>query len=191
MYSSTTMACVLVLICCTNASSGAITIKSTPKIVSGRVVYTVMLKVECCMAKVISAPWLLPIQLRCISFMLSLKSTVSNPCSNLSAYSVILKYHCLIFFFTTGWPPLSLTPFTTSSLANTVPKASHQFTSPYLLKARRYSIKICCCFVSSNAHHSVAVKFATPSFKWFLFPSFSNCIFKSAIGFALFSILLK
>ena len=147
MYSSTAIACSVVFICCTKSSSGATTIKSTPKIVSGRVVYTVRLQVAFSMANVISAPWLLPIQLRCISFMLSLKSTVSRLANNLSAYSVILKYHCLIFFFTTGWPPLSLTPFTTSSLANTVPNASHQFTSPYLLKARRYSINICCCFL--------------------------------------------
>ena len=93
--------------------------------------------------------------------MLSLKSTVSKPCSNLSAYAVIRKYHCLIFFFTTGWPPRSLTPFTTSSFANTVPNASHQFTSPYFEKAKRRFINTSSFSGLEKLFHCDAVKFNT------------------------------
>ena len=82
------------------------------------------------MSKSISAPELFPIQFVCMSFMASLNSMRFKPSNNLSAYSVILKYHWRNFFFTTGYPPRSLTPFTTSSFASTVPNASHQFTSP-------------------------------------------------------------
>ena len=40
----------------------------------------------------------------------------------------VRRHHCCIFFCTTGKPPRSLTPFTTSSLASTVPRPAHQFT---------------------------------------------------------------
>ncbi len=54
-----------------------------------------------------------------------------SPCqmvAHLSAYAVILSIHCFMGMRTTGWSPLSLLPSMTSSLANTVPKAGHQFT---------------------------------------------------------------
>lgn len=60
--------------------------------------------------------------------MFSSHSSPSSPSSSLSAYAVIRSIHCFIGRRTTGCPPRSLTPPTTSSLARTVPRAGHQLT---------------------------------------------------------------
>ena len=74
------------------------------------------------------APSDLPIQLRCMSFRDSGQSNSSKSSSKRSAYSVILNIHCRMGLRTTGCPPRSDRPSITSSLARTVPSASHQFT---------------------------------------------------------------
>ena len=53
------------------------------------------------------------------------------------AYAVMRIIHWRMVFLTTGWPPRSDKPSLTSSLASTVPKAGHQFTS----LSARYAIR--------------------------------------------------
>src|SRR5690606_8115307 len=103
------------------------------------------------------APTDFPIQLRCISTKGSGQSTVSNPRSKRSAYAVIRIDHCIIFFCSTGYPPRSDTPLITSSFANTVPKAAHQFTVLSRKYASLYFNNSRCCSSSEKPFHSVAV----------------------------------
>ena len=62
MYASTSAFCSGVVICETNSCSGAKVIKVTPKMVSGRVVKTEILKSEFCNLKSTDAPTDFPIQ---------------------------------------------------------------------------------------------------------------------------------
>ena len=80
--------------------SGATTRKVAPIIVSGRVVKTLILRPPT--LKSISAPMERPIQFFCMVLILSGQSRASISSSNSSAYSVILKNHCFIFFFSTS-----------------------------------------------------------------------------------------
>ena len=109
------------------------------------------------MRNCISAPSLLPIQLRCVSLSESVQSILSRPSSNLCAYADTLKHHCFIFFCTTGKPPRSETPSTTSSLASTVPSAGHQLTIVSFRNAILQFISISCFATSLRLFHSSAV----------------------------------
>ena len=70
-----------------------------------------------------------PIQFLCVSFIEGDQSILSKSFNSLSAYALILIFHCNINLFSILKPPLSDTPFTISSLANTVPNSGHQLTS--------------------------------------------------------------
>src|SRR5690606_786614 len=101
--------------------------------------------------------------------------------------------HCIIFFCSTGNPPRSDKPLITSSFANTVPNAGHQFTVLSLKKASLYFKSSVCFSVSENAFHSSALKVNTSSSDSALIPSepeVSNFWIKVAIDSALSDSLL-
>ena len=100
----------------------------TPKTVSGRVVKTSIFKSEFSTLKVRDAPFDLPIQFRCCSFIESDQSIVSRPTNKRSAYALIRIDHWRMSFCSTGKPPRTDEPFTISSFAKTVPNLGHQFT---------------------------------------------------------------
>ena len=108
--------------------SGESTINETPNMVSGLVVNTSILFSIPVIWNLIVAPFDLPIQFFCVSFIDSDHSNLSISFISRSAYAVILILHCLIFFCSTGCPPLSENPFLISSFAKTVPSSGHQFT---------------------------------------------------------------
>jgi hypothetical protein len=71
--------------------------------------------------KLNSQPSDFQIQFLCICFILSGQSSLSTSDKSLSAYLVIAKTHCLIFFFSTFVPHLSQEKsFNTSSFASPV-----------------------------------------------------------------------
>ena len=166
--------------------------KVTPNIVSARVVNIVNSMSLSFIRNCISVPSLRPIQLRCVSFSESVQSIFSRPSSRRCEYADTLRHHCFIFFCTTGWPPRSETPSTTSSFASTVPSAGHQLTIVSLRNAMRQFIRSSCCAVSLMAFHSSAVT-STSSVQAALIPalpSFESFSMSSAIGLALFVSLL-
>ena len=81
--------------------SGATTKNVAPSIVSGRVVKTLILRLFV-IIKSISAPTERPIQFFCMVLIFSGHSRLSISSRSSSAYSVILKNHCFIFFFSTS-----------------------------------------------------------------------------------------
>ena len=101
-----------------------------PNIVSGLVVKTSIFFFNPSTLNLTETPFDFPIQFLCISFKGSGQSIDSRSDKSLSAYLLILRHQCFIFFFVTGNPPLSENPLITSSLARTVPNSSHQLTSP-------------------------------------------------------------
>jgi hypothetical protein len=122
--------------CCgaqTSAASGesaAMTKNVAPYSVSGRVVNTVTGSSRPSTGNWISAPSERPIQLRCISSTRSghLPASCSMSASSRSAYSVILKYHCVSSRRVTSEPHRSHRPAMTCSLARTVWSTGHQLT---------------------------------------------------------------
>ena len=78
--------------------------KVAPCSVSGRVEKTVIFSSRPSISKSMSAPTERPIQLRCICSTLCGQKPSSwlRSSSRRSAYSVILKYHCVSFFLTTS-----------------------------------------------------------------------------------------
>ena len=66
-----------------------------------------------------------------------LQSSPSSSSNNRSAYAVIRNIHWRIGRRTTGNPPTSLLPSTTSSFARTVPSSGHQFTGASVTYASR------------------------------------------------------
>ena len=96
--------------------------------------------------------------------------------------------HCVIFLRTTGYPPRSDNPLITSSLAKTVPKSAHQFTSASAKNVKRYFNNIACCSFSEKEFHSVAVNNVISSSAitfTFVFPSVENVSINLEIGSAL------
>ena len=81
MYSSTAALLPGVVSSPTHSCSGAMTMKVTPNIVSGRVVNISSLRAESFMSKKTWAPSERPIQLRWISFKESLHASLSSPSS--------------------------------------------------------------------------------------------------------------
>ena len=129
-YAATSSLRSSVVNCSTSSLSGASTMNVTPNTVSARVVKIVIGR---CLSphtvsKTISVPSERPIQLRCISFSESDQSRASIESSRRPAYADTRSCHCVIFFCSTGYPPLTLNPSFTSSLARTVPSPSHQLT---------------------------------------------------------------
>ena len=129
-YASTSSLRSGVVSCCTSSLSGASTINVTPNTVSARVVNMVtgMCLSPHTVSNIISVPSERPIQLRCISFRESDQSSLSSESRSLAAYAETRNCHWVIFFCSTGKPPLTLSPSFTSSFASTVPRPSHQFT---------------------------------------------------------------
>ena len=163
----------------------------TPKIVSARVVNIVNSMSLSFTLNCISVPSLRPIQLRCVSLMDSLHSIFSRPSSRRCEYADTRRHHCFIFFCTTGCPPRSDTPSTTSSFARTVPSAGHQFTMVSLRKAIRQFMSNSSFAVSLNVFHSsavISISFVHAAFILQL-PSLLNFSTSSEIGFAFFSLL--
>ena len=163
----------------------------TPKIVSARVVNIVNSISVSLMRNCISVPSLRPIQLRCVSLSDSVQSIFSSPSSRRCEYAETLRHHCFIFFCTTGCPPRSDTPSTTSSLASTVPRAGHQFTIVSLRNAIRQFINSSCCATSLILFHSSAVT-TTSSVHAALIPalpSLLNFSMSPSMGFAHFASL--
>ena len=190
-YASTASFCSAVVSCATSSLSGASTMNVTPKIVSARVVNIVNCTSLSFTRNCISVPSLRPIQLRCVSLSDSVQSIFSSPSSRRCEYADTLRHHCFIFFCTTGCPPRSETPSTTSSLASTVPSAGHQFTIVSFRNAMRQFISSSCCAVSLMLFHSSAVTSISSvhaALKPAL-PSFSNFATSSAIGLAHFASL--
>ena len=98
-----------------------------PNNVSGRVVKTVIGPAG--EGKSTRAPWLRPIQLRCIVFNESDHSRTSRSSMRRSAYAVMRIIHWRMLRLNTGKLPRSLRPSAvTSSLATTVPRPGHQLT---------------------------------------------------------------
>ena len=130
-YSSTASFCSATVSFSTHSLSGASTMNVTPKTVSARVVKMVMSysSVPFETLKTISAPWLFPIQLRCMSLRESVQSRSSRSSRRRPAYAETRSCHWVIFFCSTGWPPRTEYPSFTSSFASTVPRAGHQFTA--------------------------------------------------------------
>ena len=106
-YSSTAAFCSAVVSFSTHSLSGARTMKVTPKTVSARVVNMVMSysSAPLLTLNTISAPWLFPIQLRCISLSESVQSRSSRSSSRRPAYAETRSCHWVIFFCSTGCPP--------------------------------------------------------------------------------------
>ena len=103
-YSSTASFCSGVVSFSTHSLSGASTMNVTPKTVSARVV-KIVISYSCeplLTLNTISAPWLLPIQLRCISLRESVQSRSSRSSSRRPAYAETLSCHWVIFFCSTG-----------------------------------------------------------------------------------------
>ncbi len=102
-----------------------------PNSVSGRVVKTVIGPASD--AKSTMAPWLRPIQLRCIALIASVQSSRSRSSIRRSAYAVIRIIHWRMLRLNTGKLPRSDRPSAvTSSLATTVPSPGHQLTGASL-----------------------------------------------------------
>ena len=163
----------------------------TPKMVSARVVNIVNSTSLSFTRNFISVPSLRPIQLRCVSLSDSVQSILSSPSSRRCEYADTLRHHCFIFFCTTGCPPRSDTPSTTSSFASTVPNAGHQFTIVSLRNAIRQFIRSSCWATSSIAFHSSAVTSISSVHAALMaaLPSFASFSMSSAIGFAHFASL--
>ena len=142
------------IISCRSEYSGATVKKETPNIVSGLVVKTSILFLEFSTSKVNDTPFDFPIQFLCISFNGSGQSILFKSSKSRSEYLLILKHQCFTLFFETGYPPLSLTPFTISSFASTVPSSSHQLTSPSVIYASLKSISISDLIFSLKFFHS-------------------------------------
>ena len=106
-YSSTAAFCSGTVSFSTHSLSGASTMKVTPNTVSARVVNIVMSysSEPLDTLNTISAPWLFPIQLRCISLRESVQSRSSRSSRRRPAYADTLSCHCVIFFCSTGCPP--------------------------------------------------------------------------------------
>ncbi len=113
-----------------SGESAATTKNVAPYSVSGRVVNTVTGSSRPSTWNWISAPSERPIQLCCISSTrsghLPVRSAMSA--SSRSAYSVILKYHCVSSRRMTSDPHRSHLPLMTCSLASTVWSTGHQLT---------------------------------------------------------------
>ena len=102
-----------------------------PNSVSGRVVNTVIGPASD--GKWTLAPWLRPIQLRCIALIASVQSSRSRSSIRRSAYAVIRIIHCRMLRLNTGKLPRSERPSAvTSSFATTVPRPGHQLTGASL-----------------------------------------------------------
>ena len=97
---------------------------------SGRVVNTVTGSSRPSIAKSTAAPVERPIQFRCMVSTRSGQwpSRSAASASSRSAYSVILKYHCVSTRRTTSVPHRSQRPAMTCSLASTVWSFGHQLT---------------------------------------------------------------
>ncbi len=122
--------------------------KVAPHSVSGRVVKT-SISSPPSVLKTTLAPSLRPIQLVCMSRILSGQSMPSND-SNSSAYLVVRKYHCSRFFLITGVPQRSQwrsSPHTCSR-ARVVLQFGHQSTGDSFLYASP-------CLNSCRKNHSV------------------------------------
>ena len=128
IYSSIFCFCFLMFTFFRSLCSGESTINETPNIVSGLVVNTSIFFSVPFIRKLIVAPCDFPIQFFWVSLIDSDQSNLSRSFISRSAYAVILMLHCLIFFCSTGWAPLSENPFLISSFASTVPSSGHQFT---------------------------------------------------------------
>ena len=126
MYFSTASFCSAVVSSFTSLCSGAITMYVAPKRVSQRVVYTSRYSSLPSILKRTEAPSLRPIQFLCIAFTDSGQSRESRSSSRRSAYAVILRIHCLMFFFSTFVPQRSHLPSFTSSFASPVLQLGHQ-----------------------------------------------------------------
>ena len=110
----------------TSGCSGESTMYVAPKIVSGRVVKTLISSPLPGSGNAISAPSDRPIQFFCCSSVDEGQSRSAESSSSLSAYAVILIIHCRIGRRSTVYP--FSVHSETSSLASTVPSASHQLT---------------------------------------------------------------
>ncbi len=100
-----------------------------PNRVSGRVVKTSRPASDRSTGNVTRAPWLRPIQLRCMSLTFSGQSTRSRSSARRSAYAVMRIIHWRRFFLKTGKLPRSERPsLVTSSLDSTVPSPGAQLT---------------------------------------------------------------
>ena len=97
-YSSTSAFCPSVVSFCTSSLSGARTMNVTPNMVSARVVKMVKVSSVPSMRNCISVPSDRPIQLRCVSLMESVHSTVSRPSRSRCEYALTRRHHCFIFF---------------------------------------------------------------------------------------------
>ena len=125
--------------------------------------------VQSAISKSTSAPTLLPIQFRCISFSDSGHSSSSRSSSSRSAYAVMRSIHCRIGRCSTGNPPTSLLPSITSSLASTVPSPGHQFTGTSSVYASRWpSITSRCSSRRQLAPQPLDAHFAGDRFHPFL-----------------------
>ena len=184
IYSLTALRCASVVSIGTSSLSGASTMNVTPNMVSARVVNIVNFTSLSFTLNCISVPSLRPIQLRCVSFSDSVQSIFSRPSSILCAYADTRRHHCFIFFCTTGNPPRSDTPSTTSSLASTVPNSGHQFTIVSFRNAMRQFIRSSCCSFFSNLFHSVALMFISCVHAAFIpaVPSLDSLSSSSSIG---------
>ena len=112
----------------TNGCSGDNTQYVAPNKVSQRVVNTVN-SLSCpSTLKTTLAPTDLPIQFFCISIVEDGQSNNFKSSNKRSAYSVIFNTHWRIGLRTTGYPPRSLFPSITSSLAKTAFNSGHQLT---------------------------------------------------------------
>ena len=104
-------------------------IKLAPKIVSGRVVNTLIFSFLSLILKSISQPYDFPIQFTCIVFTLFGQPSRSSKLSSRSLEnSVMLKNHCDNFFLSTDAPDLHPFPLITCSFARTVFSIGSQFT---------------------------------------------------------------
>ena len=113
----------------TSGCSGAKTINVAPKSVSGRVVNTCSESPDSVL-KTTSAPSLRPIQLTCARIVSSGQSRSLSPSINSSAYSVILKNHCVSSRLVISlWPRQSVPSALTSSFAS-APQTGHHHCNP-------------------------------------------------------------
>ena len=128
----------------TSGCSGASTMKVAPNRVSGRVVNTSIPAPGWAtrrhptpseaIGKVTRAPWLRPIQLRCMIRTFSGQSTRSRSSASRSAYAVIRIIHWRRLRLNTGKLPRSERPsLVTSSFESTVPRPGHQLTGASLV----------------------------------------------------------